>query len=55
MLVPLTASQHIACISIGALSLLNGFAIKRLIPESCFNCIPMLNENEVVPVYDVDS
>lgn len=45
MLVPLTASQHFVCICIGSLSLINGFAIKKLIPEGCFSCIPLLNEN----------
>lgn len=55
MLVPLTASQHLVCICIGALSLVNGFVIKKFIPDGCFSCIPILNENEVTHVYDVDS
>jgi magnesium-transporting ATPase (P-type) len=43
MLVPLTASQHLACICIGALSLVNGFVFKKFIPDGCFSCIPILN------------
>lgn len=43
MLVPLSASQHFVCICIGALSLINGFIIKKFIPEGCFNCVPLFN------------
>ena len=31
-LVPLTMNQHLICIAIGALSLVNGVLIKKLIP-----------------------
>ncbi len=55
MLVPLTASQHLSSICIGALSLINGYVIKKFIPDSCFSCIPMLNESEYIHPYDVDS
>lgn len=55
MLVPLSAKQHIICILIGSLSLVNGFVLKKLIPDGFFSCIPLLNENEITHVYDVDS
>lgn len=55
MLVPLTFSQHLMCIIIGATSLLSGFAVKKIIPTGCFSCVPLFNENEVVQMYDVDS
>jgi magnesium-transporting ATPase (P-type) len=55
MLVPLSASQHFVCICIGALSLVNGYVVKKCIPEGCFSCVPMLNETEIINAYDVDS
>jgi len=45
MLVPLTFSQHLMCIIIGSTSLLSGFAVKKIIPEGCFSCVPLFNEN----------
>lgn len=55
MLVPLSFSQHFVCICIGLLSLVNGFVLKKFIPDGVFSCIPLLNENEITHVYDVDS
>lgn len=43
MLVPLSFSQHFACICIGLLSLVNGFVLKKFIPDGVFSCIPLLN------------
>ena len=53
-LVPLNSSQHLMCILIGALSLINGIIIKKFIPEGIFNTIPLLTETDRVEVYDVD-
>ena len=53
-LVPLTTSQHLMCVIIGALSLVNGVIIKKFIPEGIFNTIPLLTETERMEIYDVD-
>lgn len=45
MLVPLSFKQHFICILIGSLSLVNGFILKKFIPEGVFSCVPLLNEN----------
>ena len=54
-LVPLSASQHLVCILIGSLSLVNGVFIKKCIPEGVFNSIPLLTETDRMEIYDVDS
>ena len=41
-LVPLTLKQHLICIAIGALSLVNGFVIKKFIPDTLFNSVHLL-------------
>lgn len=43
MLVPLSAKHHIECIIIGSLSLLNGYVVKKWVPESCFKYISLFN------------
>jgi hypothetical protein len=48
MLVPLSASQHCACMCIGALSLVNGYVVKKLVPDTCFNYISIFNETEKI-------
>lgn len=53
-LIPLTSSQHLMCILIGALSLVNGVLIKKFIPEGVFNTIPLLSETDRMEIYDVD-
>lgn len=45
MLVPLTFSQHLMCIIIGSTALLSGFIVKKVIPDGCFACVPLFNEN----------
>lgn len=54
-LVPLTTNQHLVCIAIGALSLVNGVFLKRFIPESFMNSFSLLTETESIEIYDVDS
>ena len=54
-LVPLTMNQHLVCIAIGALSLVNGVIIKKCIPESVMNSFSLFSEVEKVEIYDVDS
>jgi len=43
---PLTAHQHLACIAIGAGSLVMGVVIKK-IPESFFSSIPLFTHDEI--------
>jgi len=47
-LVPLTMNQHLICIAIGALSLVNGVLIKKLIPESFMNSFTLLTEKDKI-------
>lgn len=53
-LVPLTLKQHLICIGIGALSLVNGFIIKNFIPDSLFNSVHLLREERHTRISDVD-
>ena len=44
-LVPLSIGQHLVCILIGSLSLVNGVVVKSCIPDSMFNQIHLFQED----------
>jgi hypothetical protein len=54
-LVPLSMSQHLVCIIIGALSLVWAVIVKTMIPDSFLNSIQLLREERVEEFYNVDS